>query len=140
MLITDSINYLLNQVSTVYYSDLERVLRTVELHSGQIFVLVALWEKNDRKQNDLAKSIGVSAPTVNKMIKSLERNGFVLVRRDETDTRIVRVRLTEKGESIRFEVEKLWEEMEAKMYSSLTETEKIVLSQLLRKIGEDLIN
>lgn len=134
-----SINYLLNQVFNTYRSNLEKSLNALGLHSGQIFVLIDLWNEDGRSQNQIAASLNLSAPTVNKMIKNLAQNGFLVSTKSETDGRTTLIKLTEKGFRARHQVEKIWQELEIDIYSNLTQTEKIIFNQLLEKIRDNLL-
>lgn len=135
-----SINYLLNQVFIAYRSNLEKSLSEMGLHSGQIFILIALWDEDSgRSQNQIAKSLNLSAPTINKMIKSLVQNGYLRSSRSDSDGRTTVITLTEKGSEVRRQVERIWEDLETDIYSNLTQTEKIVFNQLLEKIRDNLL-
>jgi MarR family transcriptional regulator, organic hydroperoxide resistance regulator len=131
-----SISYSLNKVSTFYYSELEKSLSSVGLHYGQIYVLISLWGKDNQTQKEIAEGISVSPPTVNKMVKSLERNNFISSVRCANDSRAVRINLTEKGQVIREQVEIIWNELEAKICSELTDTEKLIFKQILQKMNK----
>lgn len=137
---TASIGYSLNQVSTAYYASLEKALSSIELHYGQIYVLISLWEKDDQTQKELADNLSVSSPTITKMIKSLKQNQFVETRQCEYDSRAIRVTLTEKGKDVRERVEIIWENLEADTLKSLTETEKLIFLQILQKIKGNLFS
>lgn len=135
-----SVNYLLNQVFISYRSILEKSLNEIGLHSGQIFILIVLWEqRGGLSQNQIAKNLNLSAPTVNKMIKILVRNGYIQSSKKETDARATVITLTEKGAETLPSVRRIWEDLEADIYSNLTPTEKIVFSQLLEKIRDNLL-
>ena len=134
-----TINYLFNQVFNAYRINLEKSLNSTGLHSGQVFILISLWSEDGQRQNNIARSLNLSSPTVNKMIKSLIDGGFLTLQKDETDGRATRIFLTEKGIGIRSKVEKLWQDLENDVYSNLTETEKIVLFQLLEKTLKNLL-
>lgn len=135
-----SINYLLNQVFMAYRSNLEKSLNEIGLHSGQVFVLIDLWNADGRSQNQIAASLNLSAPTVNKMIKILAQNDFLTSTKSETDGRTTLIKLTEKGLETRHQVEKIWQDLETDIYSNLTQTEKIIFNQLLEKIRDNLLN
>lgn len=128
-----TINYLFNQLFNAYRINLEKSLSGIGLHSGQVFILISLWTEDGQKQSDIAKSLNLSPPTVNIMIKSLIEAEFITLQKDETDGRATRVLLTEKGLQIRPQVEEIWQNLEDDVYSNLTATEKIVLFQLLEK-------
>ena len=134
-----SINYLLNQVFIAYRSNLEKSLNEIGLHSGQVFILIDLWNEDGRSQNQIAKSLNLSAPTINKMIKSLAQNGFLQMTKSDFDGRASIITLTEKGLEICGQVEQIWQDLETDIYSNLTPTDKIIFNQLLEKIRDNLL-
>ena len=139
MNIENSLNYLVSEITNLFWINLEQSMREIGLHSGQIFVLISLWNKDGQTQIDLSKGLNLSPPTVNKMIKSLENNGFVSSRRSKTDGRKVKVFLSEKGSEIRVKVEEQWQKLENVFFSPLTETEKLIIQQVFDKLKEHLI-
>ena len=134
----NTVTYILTQLAIAYRSYLERALNEIGLHSGQIFVLISLWKNDGQSQIDLVKNLNLSAPTINKMVKSLIAGDFVECRKCSTDGRIMRVFLTEKGIQCQSLVAEQWHKIETQSYSNLTETEKLVLSQLFVKLRENL--
>lgn len=135
-----SINYLFNQVFNAYRVKLENELNQIGLHSGQIFILISLWSSNGLSQTDIAKNLNLSTPTVNKMIKSLIESGFVISQKSENDGRVTKIFLTAKGEEIRAQAVEIWRRLETEIYSNITETEKMILLQLLEKTRDNLID
>lgn len=135
----NSMTYILTQISIAYRAYLERAMNEIGLHSGQVFVLISLWKTDGQSQIDLVKSLELTAPTVNKMVKSLMTGGFVECRKCGNDGRMMRVFLTDKGIQCQASVAEQWDKIEAQSYSNLTETEKLVLSQLFSKLKENLI-
>lgn len=104
------------------------------LHSGQVFVMFELWKTDGVRQVDLAARLNVSPPTVNKMLKSLIDKGLVIRSKVEGDSRSTRIFLTDEGGAIREAVEMQWLDLESDLLSPLTETERLVLSELLNKL------
>jgi len=135
----NTISFLLAKVTIAHRNLLQKGVNEAGLHSGQVFILISLWSEDGQRQNNIARSLNLSSPTVNKMIKSLIDGGFLTLQKDETDGRATRIFLTEKGIGIRSKVEKLWQDLEDHVYSNLTETEKIVLFQLLEKTLKNLL-
>ncbi|HLM62047.1 MAG TPA: MarR family transcriptional regulator [Pyrinomonadaceae bacterium] len=133
-----STTYVLTQLSIAYRASLEKRMNEIGLHSGQVFVLISLWKIDGQSQIDLVKNLNLSAPTVNKMIKSLMTGGFVQCQKCSGDGRIMRVFLTDKGIQSESLVAEQWNKLETQSYSNLTETEKLVLSQLFVKMRENL--
>lgn len=133
-----STTYILTQLAVAYRTRLEKTMSAIGLHSGQIFVLISLWKTDGQSQVDLVKNLALTAPTVNKMVKSLHKTGFVECRKCSSDGRLMRVFLTEKGINCQSLAAEQWSKIETQSYSNLTETEKLVLSQLFLKLKENL--
>lgn len=129
-----SFNYLVADLTTAHKNLLEKTLIKYGIHAGQIFVMFELWNLDGLSQTTLANNLKISPPTINKMVKSLEAASFVDLKRSDSDTRIVNVFLTEKGVSLRSEIEQVWTELEEKITKNLTETEKLIFNQLLEKV------
>ncbi len=134
-----STTYILTQLAIAYRIYLERAMNAIGLHSGQVFVLISLWKTDGQSQIDLVKNLRLTAPTVNKMVKSLVKSGFIECRKCSSDGRLMRVFLTEKGIECQSLAAEQWSKIETQSYSNLTETEKLVLSQLFLKLKENLI-
>ena len=135
----NSTTYILTQLAIVYRTRLEKAMAEIGLHSGQIFILISLWRNDGQSQIDLAKNLNLTAPTVNKMVKSLTTSNYVECRKCETDGRLIRVFLTAKGVQCQSLVADQWNKIETQSYLNLTETEKLVLSQLFAKLKENLV-
>ncbi len=132
---SNSLTFLFNVFSSIFRDGFEKQMVEIGLHSGQVFVLISLWEKDGQSQSDLVKRLGVSPPTIFNMLKRLSENGFVTVRKDEDDARITRVYLEPKGREIRTSVEQQWLDFEENTFAVLTEAEKIMFSVLLEKLA-----
>lgn len=129
----------ITQFANAFKDALDKSLREIGLYSGQVYVLIFLWEKDAQTQISLAQKFNLSPPTIHKMVKSLTESGFVVCRRCPGDARLVRVHLTQKGAAIRPQVEQQWNQVEAKTLSPLTETEKLIFRQILDKLKENLV-
>lgn len=134
-----SLNYLFSEITNMFWINLEQSMRQAGLHSGQIFVLISLWNEDGQTQIDLSRKLNLTPPTINKMIKSLSNSGFISTRRSKTDARKVRVCLSDKGKEVRVKVEEQWQGLENHFFSPLTETEKLILQQVFGKLKKELI-
>ena len=130
----DTVSFLLWRVATAHKNHLERRLGEIGLHGGQVFVLIELWKRDGRRQVDLAAELGIAPPTVNKTLTGLIDGGYVTRGRYEEDARSTRIYLTERGEATRAVVERQWHEVEEEILTELTETERLVLFDLLIKL------
>ena len=130
----DSLSSLFAQITNVYRTNLEKFMNEIGLHSGQVFVLYSLWENDGQSQAELVRSLQVSPPTINNMVSRMEKAEFVRLKKCESDGRLMRVFLLEKGFQIKSQVEEKWSKLEEIMFSDLSEAEKMMLSLLLNKI------
>lgn len=132
----DTVAYLLAKANVAHKNALQKYVNSVGLHSGQVFVLMELWKSDGQRQIDLAANLNLAPPTVNKILGGLLENDFVTRARYEDDARSTRIFLTKKGADVRADLESAWDELEAQTLSSLTDTEALMLKQLLQKLFE----
>src|SRR6185436_8147539 len=130
----DTVSFRLARVTTAFRNALERYMGQIGLHGGQVFVLLELWKQDGLRQIDIAERLNLSAPTVNKMLKGLIEINLVTRSRIDDDARSTRIFLTESGLDMRQEIEAQWLELEENCLSGLTETERLVLFELLGKL------
>ena len=130
----DSVTYLLSKMAVAHRNLLEREMSEVGLHSGQVFVLFELWEKDGQRQIDLANRLGISPPTVNKILGGLIGADLATRGRMEDDARSSRIFLTPEGRDLRHDVETRWDEIEEITTAGLTDTESLMLKQLIAKM------
>jgi DNA-binding MarR family transcriptional regulator len=113
-----------------------------DLTASRIKSLFAFRDENKAYPvGELRKNARVKRSTITDMVDRLEGDGIAERLRDESDRRVVKVRLTDKGKKIRREFyQKRRKEMET-IFSRLTEQEKkkllshlIGASQILKKI------
>ena len=135
----ETILFLLTQMATYHRVQIEKELTELGLHSGQIFVLFVLWKTDGLSQIEISNKIKISPPAINKMVKGLVRNGFVINFSCPKDGRVVRVFLTPKGVAIQPQVEEKWRSLEERLIGNLTTTEQLVLSQLIGKLVDNLM-
>jgi DNA-binding MarR family transcriptional regulator len=127
-------SYLLAKVATAYRNALENHMARVNLHSGQVFVLMELWKKDGLRQVDIADRLDLRPPTINKMLKALIDMKLVTRESIAGDKRSTRIFLTNEGWDVRKEVSAQWLELEAEYMSGLSETERLILPDLLGKL------
>lgn len=60
-------------------------------------VLATLWHYGELTQSDLARYTSIEASTVSRMVSGLVRRGLVVRGKSRTDSRAVRVHLSERG-------------------------------------------
>lgn len=133
MNLENSLTFVFSQVINEFRYNFDLKMNEIDLHGGQIFVLVLLWKKDKQSQAELGIGLNLSAPTIHKMINSLARGGFVESLKCEDDARIMRVCLTAKGAEYQKIVETKFKEFETEFFVNLTETEKLIFNQIIEK-------
>lgn len=130
----DTAAFLLAKATILHKNALQKYTSSVGLHSGQVFVMMELWKTDGQRQIDLAARLNLSPPTVNKILGGLLENDFVTRARYEDDARSTRIFLTPKGVQVRDSLEQAWGELEEQTLEPLTDTEALMLKQLLQKL------
>lgn len=129
-----TVTYSFARVANNFRYNFDLKMNEIRLHGGQVFILISLWNNDRQSQIDLATNLKLSAPTINKMVKSLVSGGFVECNKCGIDGRIMRVYLTSKGIEYQKTVEEKYIEFETDFFSRLTETEKLILGQIFGKL------
>lgn len=133
------VNHLLTELALLHRTAIEKALANIGLHGGQVSLLSELWKHERLTQADLVRHLGVSPPTVHKMISRLAKAGFVRSEKSSDDNRITIISLTSKGVEIRPEVEKVWSDFETLLLKDFTEIERLLAPMVLDKLKSNLI-
>jgi MarR family transcriptional regulator, organic hydroperoxide resistance regulator len=136
--VEETTGFLLAKVCRAHRANVGGLLAGVGLHVGQEMVLLELWKEDGLKGGELAERLGVEPPTVTRMIRRMERCGFVERRPDPADARSFRVCLTEKGRALEEPVARIWEEAEEKTLRGMGPEETLVLRRLLARVRKNL--
>ena len=137
--VSESINFLLAQVCRLHYSMARTLLEEFGLFRGQPPLLFALWEKEGHTHSELAEHLHVQPATITKMVKRMERVGFVGRRQDVEDQRVSRVYLTDAGRSIRDAVEGVLRELKEQTFAGFSSEECALLNRFLLRIRNNLM-
>ena len=139
MEIKQTISFVLSNISISYKNKLEKLMDEIGLHAGQVYVLNELWDTDGLSQAEIIKRLGVSAPTITKMITSLANSSFVQTKKCKNDTRVTRVYLTKKGRVIQPLVVLQWEKLENTALVNFDEDEVAAASMLLKKLRSNFL-
>lgn len=90
----------------------------------------------EMKISEISKSLQVTSPTVTQLVKTLEANGLVERKNDESDRRTVSIRLTEKGEQVTQSASKRFYDYWGGLIENLGEEQSYQLMELLQKVNE----
>ncbi|MFB9831745.1 MarR family winged helix-turn-helix transcriptional regulator [Actinoallomurus acaciae] len=112
----------------------ENAMRRHGLHQGQNHLLAVLWERDGSTPGEIAAALHVTTPTVVKMATRMSAAGLLTRRRDERDSRLVRLWLTDAGRMLQEPVEAERRGLEEKVTADLTEAERRCLLTALAKV------
>ncbi len=114
------------------------LLVTLGLHSGQETILMQLWREDGQSQKNLAQSLGIQAPTVTKMLQRLEAMGVITRRASRTDGRGMNAFLTDKGRALKPKVHAVFQQLDQRTATDLSEAELELLHSLLARMTKNL--
>jgi DNA-binding MarR family transcriptional regulator len=137
--VPESIDFLLAQVCRLHHSRARTLLEEFGLFRGQPPLLFALWEKEGLTHSELAEHLHVQPATITKMIKRMERAGFVERSQDAEDQRVSRVYLTDAGRNIRDAVEGVFRKLEEQTFAGFSSEDRALLNQFLLRIRNNLM-
>lgn len=137
--VSESIDFLLAQVCRLHHSRARALLEEFGLFRGQPPLLFALWEEEGLTHSELAEHLHVQPATITKMIKRMERAGFVERNQDAEDQRVSRVYLTDAGRNIRGAVEGVLLELEEQTFAGFSSEDRALLDQFLLRIRHNLM-
>ena len=129
---------LLAQFSQAYRSLSDVLMDQITLHRSQATVLCKLFVKEGMTQSEIAQQLSIQGATMTDILQRMEEASLISRRRDPVDNRLVRVYLTDGGrEKERFIMEQFLK-LESAIFAGFTETERILLRQLLNRTMENM--
>jgi len=101
---------------------------------SQFKVLLSLWEKDSKTQNEILEDLLCKPSTLSGLINILEKKELVKRTVDIYDARIRRIGLTEKGKSLEHVSIGIIDELEAELSKDLTSSEKTNVIAILNRV------
>ncbi len=120
--------------------------RDLRIHSAGLFtepqfrVMASLYREGERCLSGLAESLGVSLPTMSRLIQGLESRGLVCRHRSETDRRRVVLTLTETGITAYETLLRRTERHLVDWLGPLTEEERAEVIRLCKRLDQLISN
>ncbi|MDP4177987.1 MAG: MarR family transcriptional regulator [Bacillota bacterium] len=113
---------------------------TLGLKSNEIHVLFYLKKgakegEDGIKVSDISNRMSIASPSVTQMINGLEENGYVERSMDKDDRRVVRIKLTAKGEDIIVKAEEIFENELNRLVEYLGENKSNELIELMSLVS-----
>ena len=111
-----------------------------ELFPSHGDILVLLYQYGELTMKDIADKIHRTKPTVTVLVDKLEKTGLVQREKSTSDSRITKIKLTQKGQDLKPLFEKISEELNKVLYNGFSENETKTLEYLLEKMLKNVLN
>ena len=111
-----------------------------DMNRSSAGVLFMLHQRKTMSQRELAEQLNVTAPSITSLIQKMEKSGYISRRPDEQDQRVMRLSLTEKGESLIQSVKDVADRMEQILLEGMSLEEKLLFRRLMLQVNENLDN
>ncbi len=112
-------------------------LKKYNIGIGQIYFLKKLFKKDGINQEQLAESLTLSKATSTRAIKKLEKGGYIIRKKDNTDKRAYNVFITKKGKKLENIFKNISSDWTETLLSGFTEDEKEFFFNFLKKAIEN---
>lgn len=118
--------------------ELTRGLAPLDLKLGQLDVLMNVYRHPGMSQHDVARKLLVTRSSITMLVPQLEKQGLIRREGDERDKRVIRLFLTETGETRLMEALKVYTALIDKVMAQSTPTQCDALGVQMRRI-EDML-
>ncbi|MDC7226246.1 MAG: MarR family transcriptional regulator [Spirochaetales bacterium] len=112
--------------------------QSLNLREKEITFLSAIANESDITSKHLSTLAGLSPSRASRVISALHEKGFIIMKHDETDRRLVKLRLTQKGKDCVKGINREKEQCENDLLNGLSENERETVKQglniLLKKM------
>ena len=132
--------FLVSKVKQIQGRVFEKLLSEcgVEFNGAQGRILFVLWECDDIPIRDLAEKAGLAKTTLTSMLDRLEASGHIRREQDQSDRRIIKIRLTEAAKEMKGQYDEVSAHMSEIFYNGFTDEEIAVFENGLARILDNL--
>ncbi|WP_448522631.1 MarR family winged helix-turn-helix transcriptional regulator [Pseudothermotoga sp.] len=121
-------------IQRLHFHILHRELEKHGIHPGQPPMIMIISKHEGMTQNQIAEKLNLRPATVAIMLRRMEKAGLIHRKQDETDRRLQRVYLTEKGKSHCDFLKQQMQRMEIVATQGFSKEEKLQLTNFLDRI------
>lgn len=115
-------------------------LNKLGLYVGQPLMLDIVTSNPGSNQKILAKLAGIKPSTVNVMLGRMAKNGLVEIKKDENNSKLSQVFITDKGKELSKKSTQFKTNLDEIAYKDLSKNEIETLKNILSKINNNLKN
>ena len=128
-----------NQISHLVKVYAIREMRWLDLKPSQVGILIALSGRGELSQQELAKRIGITAPSMTVALQKMEKLGYITRTHDEDDQRVIRISITEKGRADVEYVKSAIGRMKEIIMKDITLEEKLIMRRVMMQVRDNLL-
>ena len=126
------------RIAREHRKTVEKRICSLGIHPSQHHFLMHIAKYGACTQNHIAEAMEVSAATVAVSLKKLEKGGYIEKKSSLEDGRSNVVVLTARGEDVAERSRLMFDEVDEKMFDSLTEGQQIQLQEFMEQIIKNL--
>jgi DNA-binding MarR family transcriptional regulator len=134
--LVNKIERLLRGVSTIVKQKGREILTRFPITPPQFTALIYLMEEGDLTIGELSQKMCLACSTMTDLIDRMEKSGYVTRVRDDRDRRVVRIHMTERGETIIRDVMQARQEYLAEILGHFSPEEVKAIGQHLELLYE----
>lgn len=120
----------------IVYSD-----NNISINTGAIHLIDAIGKHSNSNMTEIAGILGITKGAVSQMVTKLSAKGLIIKSKDDLNDKDIRLSLTEYGEKVYHEHEKLHEEMYKDLQlclNDITPSELNHISEILDKVDSHM--
>lgn len=117
---------------------LSKALLPFDLKIAQLDLLMNLYRHPGASQHDIARKLLVGRSNVTMLMPQLEQQGLIVREADAKDKRVLRLKLTAKGEDVLLRALKAYTALIDRVMASSTPAQCDMMGDTMRKISEML--
>ncbi|GAB3108577.1 MarR family transcriptional regulator [Streptomyces calidiresistens] len=133
-----SLGYLLKEASSALRAAMEKVLRPLGMSVTHYACLELLAQRPGLSNSELARGAFVTRQTMNALLQTLERDGYVTRPAEAPVGKVLPARLTPRGQRSLEKASAAVRSVEARMLAGLTETEQSEAFRILQSMTHSL--
>lgn len=122
--------------SKAVLEQVKKDIKSYEMHTSEFTVLEALYHKGRQTVRQISDAVLISSGSITYVIDKLETKKLLERINCKEDRRVVYIQITEHGKQFMDEIFPKHKEVIKGIFSDITEEEKVVLIDLLKRVGK----
>ncbi|GKU82126.1 MarR family winged helix-turn-helix transcriptional regulator [Niallia sp. NCCP-28] len=136
--LNDYISIFIHQTDLSLTSYVKSQLAPFNLAPEQNLIMMLLWEKDGRNQNEISEILLKDKTNIARMVVNLEKKGFIKRVSSEKDRRSLQLFLTQKGKELGSSIIPITNDFNKLVCKGITEKELNEVQRILSKMCENV--